>query len=235
MVMRHYTFSMLVTAVVLLAAIKTADASPLLDAAWEPVGPLAGAGESFVSADQTLGQTFTVGITGVLTQVEVLFDRFAIEEFGFGSATDDLLISIWSTADGLPVTSLTSPVAFLASSAPTRTSAGSSDDPSTYAWLSAAVSLPVKTGQVLAIVASSATPGTSPFGWFSYSHDPSAYASGNGVLVLDGAWGDAPSDDFAFRTFVEPQTSSLPVPEPGSILLLALGIGSVFSRRKSLN
>lgn len=158
---------------------------------------------------QTVYQTFTVGIAGLLTQIDV----------EVGNSTDPTPIepidlALTATSGGVPTASLAS--ASLAPPALGETVFRSAD-------LSGA-GISVTVGQVLAIRLSSTTSGgyqwfqsgdTYPGGLQFVEHIPPPTVGGDPLTAF-------PDTDMAFRTFVDPA----PVPEPGTLLLLGSGLGS---------
>jgi hypothetical protein len=90
-------------------------------------------------------QSFTVGITGTLTDVDVLVAQL------FNEQSEDLEVTIFDTSGGAPHVALTSPVHFSPGTVPIvfhpATFSG-------YAYLSAPFLLAVTAGDVLAIVVS---------------------------------------------------------------------------------
>jgi len=201
-----------------------AEATPILDANYQPSGAF-GDGGSVVASIQTLGQTFTVGLTGLLTDVDVLFERYGA--FGFTPPTqDDLLISIWTTSSGLPDARLTADVVIPIASIPIGLT---SLQISEYAYVSAAFALPVTAGQVLAIVAMSNDPNY--YAW--YRSFAGTYAGGIGAYrtPVGAPWQVADGDDFPFRTYVDPAATA-PVPEPTSLALVTSGAAAYIASRR---
>jgi len=82
-------------------AVEALDAriTPSVDQVYDPTGasPIVGAGLGSINTDQQRAQTFEVGKTGVLTEVDVYVYRFFNTEHG------DLILDIRGTqADGRP-------------------------------------------------------------------------------------------------------------------------------------
>jgi hypothetical protein len=201
-----------------LAALHVAppvEATPILDQSFDA--------PSFLNygfgGDIGLAQTFTVGVTGVLTQVDVEIRRDA--------GIPDLLLDIRPTIEGVPVASDADALAsFVIPSAGVPTDA---------AFLStdlSAAQIAVSLGDVLAIVLRAPGPG-GPLNYsWQGSISPPLYGSGSGFFRGGGSpvWFPASSGptDFSFQTFVEPAA----VPEPSTLLLFLLGISAMGVVRK---
>jgi hypothetical protein len=129
-----------------------------------------------------------------LTRVDVLL---AVQSQQIN--TDDVLITIFDTVDGVPHAPITAPFHIAAASVPYV------DHPSTwdrYSWLSAHFELPVTAGDVLAIVAS--TGPTSQYYWPGCSGYPGGQVSGaTGSTWSPYVFGNQEFDQ-EFRTFVAP-------------------------------
>ena len=172
--------------------------------------------EGTIRSDIDRVQTFTVGVTGTLTRIELRARRFT------DSTSAPLIIDIRNTSSGVPEEP-NSPVL-----ATTTASAGSiplgsiSNAPFTSFDLSTA-SLDVSSGDVLAIVLRS----TDQYEWMK---DNSAGYSGGSEFIrstISPTWtvGEL-DDDFAFQTFV--------VPEPSAAYIFAAAFVSLGFRRKSM-
>ena len=176
-----------------------------------------------------IGQTFTNGLSGQLTRVDIVAYRSAsttapldleIHPLGLGGIPDD-------TAAPLAAASL--PAASFATT------------PSTSNWVSfdlTASNLFVTAADQLAIVVSTtAINGSTPYGWLLRS--PDSYAGGSTFLsrgaVGDGAWNPL-TFGLSFRTFVDPEAVA-EVPEPTSFALFAVGsvclVVPLWRRRKT--
>ncbi len=149
-----------------------------------------------------LGQTFTVGLTGRLDQVELYLLESA-------NATRALHIELFATTSGLP-----SGAALASTTFDPSGTAGS-------AWRSWILTSPlsVSVGDVLAIVASdpgSTQPGS--FQWQWWSDDRGGYAGGTDLYRIVGdPWVAYPPRDYDFRTYV----NVVPLP-PSALSGLAL-------------
>jgi hypothetical protein len=161
------------------------------------------AGSYETGADGDLGQTFTVGITGTLTSLE-------LKMFTPGAASIDAMIA--TTSGGLPTSTILGQ-SIIATSGLTWNE-----------WLTfnLATGIPVHAGEVLAIEIP-----TSGIGW---DEDQNAtYAGGMAYWLPFSQWVENPGgpNDFNFQTFV------VPTPEPSSLGLLAIGFaGLCFAARR---
>ncbi len=167
-------------------------------------------------------QTFTVGISGILTQVDLLnFQRNS-------ATTDALLFDIRTTSGGVP-TEPDSGGNILAS-----LSLAAASVSTTFGTLSVDLSpfsVSVASGDVLAIVLSSDDPVGGAYRWRGTSAD--GYVGGSAFDRLGATWGSTFFADHTFQTFVE----STDLPLPGTLPLLGIGlVGMVFGawrKRKS--
>jgi hypothetical protein len=163
-------------------------ASQIKDQAFEPSPP-----DTIPTIFSNLrwAQTFTVGITGTLTGVDVLVAQL------FQLQPEDLEITIFSTIGGVPYVAVTAPFHLSPATVPIVSHPSTWDG---YAYLRAPFALPVTAGDVLAIVVS--TGPTSQYYWAG------AFAGGyrGGQLYENsaGSWFPSGSEDQAFRTFVAP-------------------------------
>jgi len=161
------------------------------------------------------GQTFTVGIPGTLTEVEVYIARE-------NQATSPLLFGLLGTTGGVPddgqptLSLMPIPAASVSE---------------TLGWLSIDVSshgLTVSRGDVLAIELVGTTR-NNDYQWYGDWH--ASYSGGNAYNKFPG-WTSLGSDyQLGFRTYVEP------VPEPSGTLFLAVSLGglAVFKGRRKFN
>jgi len=182
----------------------TARATPMLDQEKSPPFSNA-AGNGFYRA-----QTFTVGISGLLTGFEVYMN---------GNGTSDF--EIWSAPGGVPEAV---PGTALASA---MVSFSGTDffgaDISSFGFN-------VTAGDVLALVQIS---GSSTGSGYWYNSEPGDYAGGAGYLSFvsgpGGGWYAPVELDFGFRTYVDPGV----VPEPASLVLVgSVLVGLVHVRRR---
>ena len=210
-----------VVAAALLVGASGARADVVLDQSFDPMsapppfGFCAG-----VNGLNDEAQTFTVGVTGTLAQVDV-----KIIPVG---APQDLVVEVRPTVGGVPVESDTAVLASVRLPA--------SGIPTSYGFLSVDVrpfAVPVTEGEVLAIVLRS--DGFS--GVYCWGGDVTdAYLAGQRFIRNPGTgWSAAGSVgvDLGFRTFVE--TSSTAVPGPDGLLLFTIGglglLGNGYRRR----
>jgi K319-like protein len=171
------------------------NASSFKDQAFEPSPPDT---IPTISSSRPWAQTFTVGRTGTLTSVDVLFAQL------FRTQALGLEITIFDTAGGAPHAAITPPFRFPSASVPIVIHPG---DFGAYAYLSARFSLPVTAGDVLAIVASVAPTSGSDFQHAEYYWAGSfagGYPGGALYSITGGPWFQAGAEDQAFRTFIAP-------------------------------
>ena len=165
-----------------------------------------------------LAQTFTAGISGQLTAVNLgLFDK----------AVEDLTVSILGTSGGLP--DLTDPLV-----SGTLTPSDVDNDPFSLETVDFSSYLfDVVAGEMYAIMLASTTPLQQEYDWTRGSFDTftgddlspaDPYAGGVGYYSNNGGSTWAPltnfSQDFSFQTIVDPN----PVPEPASLGFIIAGL-----------
>lgn len=171
------------------------DASPIKDQAFEPSPPDT---IPTISPNRPWAQTFTVGLTGTLTGVDVLFAQI------FRTQALGLEVTIFDTVGGAPHAALTQPFRFSSAGVPIVFHPA---DFGGYAYLSARFSLPVTAGDVLAIVATT-EPTSGPAPEYAEYYWAGAFAGGypggNLYSTTGGPWFQAGAEDQAFRTFVAP-------------------------------
>ncbi len=194
-----------------------ASAALILDQSADAFAAGAGGGP-VVSNFQSTAQTFTVGITGLLAQIDL-----QAQQLGGGSIpSDDLILSILGTTGGVPDLNQTlGSVAIAPGDVPP-------DDVNNVQIFSVDVSglgIFVSVGDLLAIELSYPT-GQEGYFWYAAEVD---FYNGGGAFIRnppDTQFG-AESDDQGFQTWVE--TSMNVVPEPSAFItwsLLGLTLGS---------
>lgn len=172
---------------------------------------LGGSAGFAIANDYSVAQTFTAGMAGTLSSVNVSVSKGS-------SATADLKMTIWSTdASGFPL-------AELASSTVAASAIPLVDDPVVVTFSDFSQAVTVTPGLVLAIRLGSTALDTYPYEMrYNWYYDlPGQYAGGRpyiyGSTTLDQA-----DSDFYFQTYVTP------VPEPSGILLGLLSLSSFVS------
>jgi hypothetical protein len=135
---------------------------------------------------QDVGQSFTVGITGKLSRIEVLLAKAL-------SPPGDVTLTAYSTSNGVPATAL--------GSASVPASAVSATTPTYVSFDVSSFQIPVQTDDVMAFALSN--PGSGLF-LMPYESMPSHYGGGNGMyrFTSGSAWEPQPTFDYGFRTYV---------------------------------
>jgi hypothetical protein len=208
----------LLTTVSLLIFATTAHAAPILDQDHSAPGNFPALA---VAEDRTQVQTFTVGMSGLLTTIEV--------EIAVGSQTfEDLLLSVWTTdaTGGLLQMLAMSSVPPSAIPPPIEGMFGFG-----FAVFDLSLeSILVSPGDALAIALNSNAANTAPFDE-RYNWVLGGQYDGGRAYTLLGQQRLEQIDDLHFRSFVTPVSA----PEPGLMSLLgsALIAAQVRSVRKS--
>ena len=157
-------------------------------------------------------QTFTVGASGFLTGLNV---QVSIFDHVPGTTTDDLVVSLWTTAGGVPSASLAS-VHVPATSVP---STGFLSQP---AWVGVDLSsfnVLVSPGQMLAVVVDSTAVVDPSRGYYWLAGNSAVdYSAGSAWGHTVGFSWHQDSFDFGFQDFVTP------VPELSPVALSFLGV-----------
>ncbi len=163
---------------------------------------------SFLITDElNHAQTFTVGLAGQLTRIDV----------GLNPSSGILSVDLTDTIAGEPGSTVLASDTF---------SAGFSTGPGLYSFDFTPFNVMVNVGDVLAF-SLAGDPG-SAFGVFAFDGD--AYPGGldfNRVNSVGPSWVDFSSSqvDLRFRTWVDPDASPTAVPLPAALPLLAGGLG----------
>jgi MYXO-CTERM domain-containing protein len=206
----------------LLAGVALAD--PVVDQSYLPAvtDSTAEIGSLVVPVD--FAQTFTVGVPGTLTSVEVQIAR------GTG-VTSSLIADVRTTTAGSPGTdaAILASITMPAASVPTSFSL--------FAFDFTAFNLGVNTGDVLAFVLRSADT-VDTYDWNATRAN--GYSGGGAFVRLNnGSWGTNQAfGDMLFQTWVEPVPTDDQggggngVPEPSFLALAAVGLALARLRRR---
>jgi hypothetical protein len=152
-------------------------------------------------ATQSVGQTFTAGITGGLDQADLLLSKVS-------TTAEPLTVEIRNASAGTPGTSV------LASASIPNSAIGTTEAfvPATFATPAA-----VTAGTQYALVAYTTHVLNDSVGWF-YQDATDPYSGGAGFNSMEpvppqGSWsGQGGGDDYAFKTYVTPAPTTPPQP-----------------------
>jgi hypothetical protein len=177
-------------------------ATPILDQQNAPSGNFPALA---VANDRTQIQTFTVGVTGVLTRIDVQVSRET-------QTVEDLVLSLWST----DVTGLPKDLLATVSVPPSAIDLRSPTEPFVTFDLSAEA-IAVSAGELLAILLNSNAQNNPPFFEERYLWEIGGqYDRGTAYTRLDTSFFEQ-SEDFHFRTYVEPAIIQVAIDiKPGS-------------------
>jgi len=210
-------FLCLSVAVFLIAVTMPAHAVPVLDQEHNPFLNIQGnIGQHSNGFFGDRAQTFTVGITGILSRVEIrVFNRDLV-------ATQPLIIDIRTVVGGVPTEANFGPNIL-----ETHSVAAALVPTTQFGFVGVDLAgIAVTAGDVLAIAARTTDPANFSFIWGATNTD--LYAGGaqyNRVTGVPYGLNDGVRD-LNFRTFVE-------VPAPGALLILGIGlVGVGIARRK---
>lgn len=197
------------------AADATSVLEPVLDQSFENVSPNS---RSAINRGLDKAQTFTNGITGTLTRVDVIIGADVAQ-------SGDLYFDVRPTVGGRPVENNAASLIDIVIPRESLPTLGRED------WVEIDVSsfaLAVTAGDLLAIVLrdpESTGQRFFSFSWLEGNGGP-GYPRGKAFGRTAGVGWDANDNDHGFRTFVEP------IPEPSTVLLLGLGLAGLATSRR---
>jgi hypothetical protein len=179
-----------------------------------------------VQSEQTLAQTFTIGVTGQLHQIDLQVGRQAFPAI--------LNVRIRETLpNGFPDQSASAIIAAL--QLPPQTFPAETFPTALVSIALGDQSLAVRSGDVLAIELSANSASNGPYGWAlqdtEFAPPRPNYTGGSAYFinsVTAGNYEIDPNVDHGFRTHVDP------IPEPTAAGLLALGVLLSMPRRQRM-
>jgi hypothetical protein len=176
-------------------------------------------GGLIIEQSQTIGQTFQVGLSGLLNEVDVDIAGHPI------APPQGLTLEIHPTlSDGSPATSVLASISIPGSAVPTSFQF--------VAFDLSAFGLSVATGESLAIVLRSDAGYQAPGGGidpYAWRYDTSGgYAPGSGYISSGSSFNKMTGVDLGFKTYVD--TTSVPEPSITTTFFLGSGIALLFRR-----
>jgi hypothetical protein len=197
-------------------------ALPIVDQAFVPSPSAAYVGmvEATYATETESAQTFTVGLTGQLTKVEVKVSRYA-------SFTGPLGVFVVPTIGGVPDD--TTVLGYSVFAGDTISTAWNNNDSNWLAVDLTSFGISVSSGDVLAIVLATDNPSLFIEGLYAWHGDSgNPYSGGNLFWTTNASpdWTAVSDADLGFRTFVESRSGM--VPEPSTLVLLVSGLIIVF-------
>lgn len=201
---------------VALAAMAGAQAAPVIDQSFVP-GPLgiqARAGVIGATVEYKVFQSFSVGISGVLTGVDVYVESN-------GTPAQNLVLDVVSTADPLGTALASMSVA----------PSGVSGAGGFVSFDLSAANLAVLAGDLLSIRLSSAQDFSGNVNeYFAIGNQVGGYAGGQGQHWNSSSGFNSPGWDFYFKTWVDDAGGQ--VPEPSALLLAIAALGAAGAARR---
>jgi hypothetical protein len=171
----------------------------------------------YVNREFSKGQVFKVGITGLLSEVDLQINRL----------DDEPLLPLVVEIHPLAPTNPTVLGSFSLDPTNVPLYPGNDSELSFFAVDVTGAGLKVSAGTVLALVVKSET-NNGVYLWQSTPFQTAGYPNGNAWYGVNGVWTQASAnDDFGFKTYVTP------VPEPAMGGLFAVGgVGLLIRRRR---